>query len=140
MSASAASRSAGAASGWASRKPALLRIVVSGVRNSCDASAVNRCCAAKAAWRRSIMVLTLVVRRPRSSRVDTGGNRRLRSRDRPTSSASAVRSRSGRSARPATSQIAGAPTPNASTAYTSTSTNAVARSACTRRMVCAATT
>ena len=37
------------ASGCASRNPTLLRIVVSGVRSSCDASAVNRCCAASAA-------------------------------------------------------------------------------------------
>ena len=48
MSRSASSRSASRASGCCSRNSALLRIVVSGVRSSCEASAVNRCWAVSA--------------------------------------------------------------------------------------------
>jgi hypothetical protein len=48
MSRSAASRSVSFADGCCSRNSALLRMVVRGVRSSCEASAVNRCWAASA--------------------------------------------------------------------------------------------
>ena len=85
ISRSASSRSSSRPCGCCSRNSALLRIVVSGVRSSCDASAVKRCCAvsavatrAYASCSRSIIALKLVVSRPhRVPRGLRAGSRRL---------------------------------------------------------------
>ena len=108
---------------------------------------MNRRCAASAdsvrryaACSRPIIVLKLTVSRPRSSRCRTAGNRRVRSADPPTESASNASTRSGRRARPTANQVAA----NAATSPrkpTTPSTPIIPRR-CTwiARIGCAATT
>ena len=109
-SAIASARSPAAASGRPRRNSAFVRIVDSGVRSSCEASATNRCCAASAAARsacedcnRSIIALKLVVKRPTSSRLRLGARRFDRSPVVPIASVVSASVTRGRTARPATS-------------------------------------
>ncbi len=147
MSPSASARSASVACGFARRKPALARIVVNGVRSSCEASAVKRCWAASiravrrcACSSRSSIALKLPVTRPRSSLRWGGGSRRVRSGERPTSSAVWVSSRSGRSARRVTSQMANPAAISVTIDETISSATMPRRSLARRRTGCAATT
>ena len=55
--------------GWASATSVSPRSTASGVRNSCDASATNRCCCLKEFSRRASKSLIVVARPPSSSRL-----------------------------------------------------------------------
>ncbi len=110
ISAAAARRTSSEIAGPRASRPALPRIVVSGVRSSCEASATNRrwdsneSCSCSSI--RLKLVLKLVESTATSSRLLRAGSRRPKSRARPISSAVTAASFNGLRARPATSHDA----------------------------------
>ena len=113
MSLAAAVRTSSGTVGPCASRSAFPRIVVSGVRSSCEASATKRRCASSAAvscWLAastcSSIRLKLSLSSPISSRRCAGGSRRFKSRVRAIESAVSMTVLSGRSARPVINQLA----------------------------------
>ena len=96
-----ASRSA--RSGWARSTSSSVRMRVSGLRSSCDASATKRCCRWAASSTRSSMSFIVRARRAISSSPGGTGTRRCRSRP-PIAATSARIASTGRSVRPTSHQ------------------------------------